>query len=427
MAFPIYQEVTILPGGTRSEKGGIMGKGDVGGMTGPLAPYAAGFREDLAGQGYVPGTASDHLRLMAQLSRWLVNQSLDVGDLTPAAVEQFLATRAGAGYVRRLSSAAVVRLLEHLRGLGVAPEQAPVVVDRPVEVLIERYKVYLFKERGLLAGSVRNYVIVARSFLSHRWDTNGGTLALEDLGTGDVTKFVLTECQRASVGSAKCMVTRLRCLLRFFFVEGLTQQELAPAVPSVASWRLASLPKAIDPSDVGLLLKSCDRQSAVGLRDYAIIVLLSRLGLRAGEVAALGLGDIDWRHGEVVIHGKARRQESLPLPVDVGEALVDWFKRGRPECAVPYAFTRVRAPFGGLSSGGVSAVVRQACGRAGLPLMGAHRLRHSAATQMLRAGGSLAEVGQVLRHRGRGTTSIYAKVDRDSLAALVQPWPGSAP
>jgi len=210
---------------------------------------------------------------------------------------------------------------------------------------------------------------------------------------------VLGECRRCSVGSAKCMVTRLRCLLRFFFVESLTRRALAPAVPSVASWRLASLPKAIDPSDVGLLLKSCDQPERCrpsGLRHH-------RVGVppwtARREVAALTLSDIDWRRGEVMIHGKAKREESLPLPVDVGEALVDWFKRGRPECAVPYVFTRVRAPFGGLSSGGVSAVVRHACGRAGLPVMGAHRLRHSAATQMLRAGGSLAEVGQVLRHR----------------------------
>jgi integrase/recombinase XerD len=403
-----------------------MGRREHVGVAGPLASYATGFREELADQGYAPGTVSDHLRLMAHVSRWLISQELDAGDLTPPVVELFLEARADAGYVRALSSRAVMPLLGHLRALGVvAPGQAPVVADGPIETLIERYKGYLLEERGLLAGSVRNYVIVARSFLSHRFQASGGSLALEALSTEDVTQFVLGECQRCSVGSAKCMVTRLRCLLRFLYVEGLTERALAPAVPSVASWRLASLPKAIDPSQVCLLLDSCDRRSPVGLRDYAIIVLASRLGLRAGEVAALTLSDIDWRHGEVMIHGKARREESLPLPVDVGEALVDWLRHGRPKCASPYVITRVHAPCGGLSSGGVSAVVRHACERAGLPAMGAHRLRHSAATQMLRAGGSLAEVGQVLRHRGPGTTSIYAKVDRASLSALIQPWPGS--
>src|SRR5258708_2888485 len=391
-----------------------MGKAEHVCMTGPLAPYAGSFREELLDQGYAPGTAGNHLRLMGHLSRWLVSQKLDVADLTPTVVEQFLEARADEGYARALGLGAVVPILDHLRGLGVAPKPAPVVPDGPIEVLIERYKGYLLAERGLLAGSGRNYAIVAPSLLSQRPQACGGTLAPGALSTEDVTQFVLGECQRCSLGSAKCMVTRLRCLLRFLFVEGLTQRALAPAVPSVASWRLASLPKAIDPSDVGLLLKSCDRQSAVGLRDYAIIVLASRLGLRAGDAVALSLSNIDWRRGELMIHGKAKRTQSLPLPVDVGEALVDWFKRGRPECAIPYVFTRVRAPFGGLSSGGVSAVVRQACGRAGLPVMGAHRLRHSAATQMLRAGGSLAEVGQVLRHRRRATTSISAKADQDS-------------
>ena len=157
-----------------------------------------------------------------------------------------------------------------------------------------------------------------------------------------------------------------------------------------------------------------------------IVALVGESGSGKSTIARLLALVYQPTRGEVMVHGKAKREESLPLPVDVGEALVDWFKRGRPECAIPYVFTRVRAPFGGLSSGGVSAVVRQACGRAGLPVMGAHRLRHSAATQMLRAGGSLEEVGQVLRHRGRDTTSIYAKVDRDSLSALIQRWPGGA-
>src|SRR5258708_19805335 len=322
-----------------------MGKAEHVCMTGPLAPYAGSFREELLDQGYAPGTAGNHLRLMGHLSRWLISHELDVADLTPTVVEQFLETRADGGYARALGLGAVVPILDHLRGLGVAPKPAPVVPDGPIEVLIKRYTGYLLAERGLLSGSVRNYVIVASSFLSHRFEATGGTLALEALSTEDVTRFVLGECQRCSVGAAKCVVTRLRCGLRFFFVEGLRQGALRPAVPSVASWGLAALPKAIDPSDVGLLLKSCDRQSAVGLRDYAIIVLASRLGLRAGEVAALTLSDIDWRHGEVMIRGKAKREESLPLPVDVGEALVDWLKRGRSECLVPYAFPRLHPPF----------------------------------------------------------------------------------
>ena len=195
-------------------------------------------------------------------------------------------------------------------------------------------------------------------------------------------------------------------------------------VLGVASWRLSTLPKALEPSEVDRLLTSCDQQTPVGRRDRAILTILVRLGLRAGEVAALRLCDIDWRCGEIVTHGKANRTERLPLPSDVGQALVSWLLEGRPAGNSPHVFTRVHAPHRGLTTNGVSDVVRAACVRAGLPPMHAHRLRHTAATQMLRAGADLAEIGQVLRHRSLLATAIYAKVDRASLSALARPWPG---
>jgi integrase len=221
------------------------------------------------------------------------------------------------------------------------------------------------------------------------------------------------------------MVTRLRALLRFLHVEGEIDHALADGVPSVAGWRLAGLVRALDSRSVARLLASCDRRTRVGRRDFTIIILLSRLGLRAGEVAALELVDIDWRAGEIMIRGKGSRQERLPLPADVGEALASWLERGRPRRGSVFVFTRLRAPYVALSSGAVSQLVRRASVRAGLPAVGAHRLRHTAATEMLRAGGSLTEVGQVLRHRGLDVTSIYAKVDRLALAQVVQPWPGA--
>jgi integrase/recombinase XerD len=179
------------------------------------------------------------------------------------------------------------------------------------------------------------------------------------------------------------------------------------------------------PAEVARLLASCDRRRTFGRRDYAVLSLLARLGLRAGEVASLELGDIDWRAGEIVVRGKGRRKERLPLPVDVGDALAAWLRRGRRRCGCPAVFTTVRAPHRLLSSGGVSAIVRAACARAGLPESNAHRLRHTAATEMLRAGAGLAEVGQVLRHTSMLTTAIYAKVDRDGLRTLALPWPGA--
>jgi integrase len=268
-------------------------------------------------------------------------------------------------------------------------------------------------------------VDVARLFLL--WLSADGDFELERVTAAEVTRFVLGESRRLRVASAKAMTTRLRSLLRFLYVQGLTANPLADAVPSVANWRLTSLPNALPPSQVAALLKSCDRRTRIGRRDFAVLIVLSRLGLRAGEVARLLLGDIDWRSGELLVRGKGGRIDRLPLPVDVGEAIVAWLCRGRPSCQSQSVFVRLRAPHRALTSGGVSAMVWHACERAGLDRAGAHRLRHSAATGMLAAGGSLDEIGQVLRHQRRDTTAIYAKVDRRSLVAVIRPWPGARP
>jgi len=347
------------------------------------------------------------------------------GDLTETLVERLMAARRASGCSRLRSSRAMRPLLGYLRGLGVVPPVVASVSSTGIEELVGGYSAYLLGRRGLAPSTVRNYVGVARVFLAWREATAGG-LCLEGLDAAAVSEFVLAEARRSCVGSAKCMVTRLRALLRFLHVEGEIGHALADAVPSVAGWRLASLVKALDSRSVARLLASCDRRTRVGRRDFAIITMLSRLGLRAGEIAALQLRDVDWRGGELLVRGKGSRQERLPLPADVGETLAGWLARGRPRHESVFVFTRVRAPYGGLSAGAVSQIVRRAAQRAGLPPVGAHRLRHTAATEMLRAGGSLTEVGQVLRHRGRDVTSIYAKVDRLALAAVVAPWPGSA-
>jgi integrase/recombinase XerD len=218
----------------------------------------------------------------------------------------------------------------------------------------------------------------------------------------------------------------LRSLLRYLYVAGDTRVPLEAAVPKVAGWRLTGLPITFGRAEVSRLLASCDRRTTFGRRDYAVLTLLSRLGLRAGEVAALSVDDFDWRAGELVVRGKGRGEERLPLPADVGEAVAGWLRRGRPRCEFATVFTRVRAPHRPLTGAAVSAIVRAACARSGLPELNAHRLRHSAATEMLRAGASLREVGQVLRHASVVTTAIYAKVDRDRLRSLALPWPGAA-
>jgi site-specific recombinase XerD len=286
-------------------------------------------------------------------------------------------------------------------------------------VLLAEFEAYLFDERGLARDSVRSYVGVARRFLVRTSD-------LDDVSAAGVLSFVQDECARRRIGSASATVTGARAWLRFLYRTGRTSTSLVPAVPSVANWSLAGLPRAVGSAELARLLRSCDRRRAVGRRDFAILILCSRLGLRAGEVARLELGDINWRQGELVVRGKGARRDRLPLPSDVGEAAVAWLARGRPRGIDTAAvFVRLRAPHGPLESTGVSAVVRRASIRAGIDPISAHRLRHTAATSMLQAGASLAEVGQVLRHERLLTTAVYAKVDLSALAAVAQPWPQS--
>jgi integrase/recombinase XerD len=393
-------------------------------VTGPLAPHAAGFRGELKRLGYTPNAASNQLQLLAHASRWLEGQGLGVDELTPPRVGEFLAQRRAEGYTLWLSARAMMPMLDYLRRIGVIATPAAAVPVTEAEELHEDYRAYLVQERGLAAGTIAGYLHVARLFFAAR--AVDDRLHLDRLGAAQVTEFVLAECASRSVGSAKYVVCGLRSLLRYLFVAGHIEVALDAAVPAAAGWRLATVPLTVGPVEVARLLASCDRRSAFGRRDYAVLVVLSRLGLRAGEVAALELKDLDWRAGELVVRGKGRRSERLPLPTDVGEALAGWLRRGRPRCECTAVFTRVRAPHRPLTSGGVSHIVRAACLRAGLPPVHAHRLRHSAATEMLRAGASLGEVGQVLRHASVLSTAIYAKVDRGRLRGLALPWPGAA-
>jgi integrase/recombinase XerD len=344
--------------------------------------------------------------------------------LSGPVIERYLSARRAAGYVEYRSMRALRPLLDYLTPLGVLPfaEAAPL---SPVEQLLACYRDYLIHERGLTAGTARGYVDCVRPFVTGR--VSGDVLDLAGITSADATGFVLAACPGRATGSAKLIVCALRSLLRWLHLSGQVPSSLAAGVPSVAGWRLSSLLKGLEPGQLRRLLASCDRRTRTGRRDYAILLLLSRLGLRAGEVARLGLDDIDWRRGEFAICGKGNRAERLPLPADVGAAIASYLRRGRPGTAEGRSvFVRVHAPHRALSTGGVTMVVFDAAQRAGLPKMHAHRLRHTAATAMLRAGSPLPEVGQVLRHRSALSTAIYAKVDRDALAVLARPWPVKA-
>jgi len=388
-------------------------------VCGPLEPYVAGFAEDLALQGYTRCSAEQHVCFIAHLDRWMLVRHLEVGDLGGAVVDRYLTERR-ARYVNYRSGKAMRPLLDYLAAQGVlAPEDDP---GGPVEALLECYRCYLVGERGLTAGTARCYLDAIRPFVASR--LRGDQLALAGLTASDVSGFVLATCPGRATGTAKLIVTSLRSVLSFLHVEGLIPIPLNAAVPSVAGRRLAGLPRGLEPAQVRRLLASCDRRRARGRRDYAIVVLLSRLGLRAGEVAALELEDIDWRAGQIVVHGKGHRDERLPLPDDVGAAIAGYLRRGRPFTAQPRnVFVRARAPHRALTTAGVSGVVYDAAQRGGLGTIHAHRLRHTAATTMLRSGTPLPEVGLVLRQRRALTTALYAKVDRDAVRVLARPWP----
>jgi len=386
-----------------------------------LASFAGGFESWLGSRAYSPSAAADRLYQFDQLSRWLEREGLGVGELTGGQAERFAAARRAAGLVTWVAPQSTMLPLGYLRELGAAPAPAPLLVQGPLEELLADYCRYLLVERRLSDHTVLDaYGPAARLFLAGREAADG--LGLQRLSAADVSSFLARECPKRSVSGARDLVCALRSLLRYLYLAGLIEAPLQWAVPSVADLRDRALPRGLEPAAVRKLLASCDRRRLVGRRDFAILLLLARLGLRAGEVAAVGLDDVDWRAGLLLVSGKGNRQDVLPLPVDVGEAIVSYLRR-RPRCECRALFLRVTAPREGLNRCTVAWVVRAACDRAGLSRVGAHRLRHTAATEMLRAGASLPEIGQVLRHREQKTTAIYAKVDRKALRALARPWP----
>ncbi len=390
-------------------------------VVGPLEPYIVGFAEDLLRQGYSRTSGEQHVCFIAHLDRWLISEGVGLDGLSEPVIERYLIERRAAGYVEYRSWKALRPVLDYLAPLGVLPVP-DAVAPSPVELVLAQYSAYLVGERGLTSSTACGYVYCVRPFVASR--VRGDVVDLAGISTVEVTGFVLAACPGRAVGSAKLIVCALRSFLRWLHLSGQVPGSLADAVPSVAGWKLSTLPKALEPDQLRRLLASCDRRTPSGRRDYAVVLLMSRLGLRAGEVACLCLDDIDWRRGQIVVVGKAGRAERLPLPADVGAAIAAYLRRGRPVTAQGRSvFVRVHAPRRALTAGGVTMVVSDSGQRAGLGKIHAHRLRHTAATAMLRAGSPLPEIGQVLRHRSPLTTAIYAKVDREALAVLARPWP----
>ena len=384
---------------------------------GRLGAYVEGYRARLLERGYSPLSVTRSLTALGHLGRWMDREDVDVDRLDGNVVRAFLAA-----YVKDhggLPTASVVPLLDYLRTEGVLAAEAAAPLTA-LDRLIGDYREWLLVERGLAPATVRGSEGLARRFLAERVS---GELGVEHLTGVDVTGFLLGECARVRLGAAACYANRLRSLLRFLGVRGLADPGLADCVPSVGRWREAGIPPVAPRPAVERLLGSCDRSSVVGARDFAILALLARLGLRAVEVSRLELDDLHWRAGEIEVDGKGHERDRLPLRSDVGDAVVGYLRlRGRSESR--RVFLTVHAPTRPIEPSGVRSVVRDACKRAGIERVAAHRLRHALASELLREGASLIDISQVLRHKDLESTAIYAKVDLARLRQAAQPWPG---
>jgi len=395
---------------------------------GPLAGYVRPFSIWVSEQGYATDSLLQRIRIAADFSRWLRVRGLQLANLHSRHCAQYLRYRARRRKMHRGDAIALSQFREFLSRQGViaAEKESPSRLS-PVERCTRDFEQYLREQRLLAQATIVNYVPFIDGFLRSCFGT--GAVNLSKLGARDVVRFVQRQAPRLHLKRAKLLTTALRSFLRYGCYRGEIPVALLAAVPCVANWSMPLIPRAIAPDQVRRVLRHIDRSTEVGRRDYAILLLLARLGLRAGEIVFLELADIDWKAGSLSVRGKRGKRTQLPLPKEVGDAIVAYLQHGRPRTQCRRVFLRAHAPVRGfLGPSAVSTIVRHALLRAGVeaPTAGAHQFRHGLASEMLRRGASLREIGELLGHRSPETTKIYAKVDLDSLRRLALPWPGGA-
>jgi integrase/recombinase XerD len=386
-------------------------------LAGPLEPYAAGFGKELARLGYTAAGIRRKFEVVAHLSRWLGERGMTAGGIETETISEFVADRRAAGYPSQLTGRSLTWMLDYLRGIGaVRPAAAG---PEPVTVagqLLGRFGVFLTAERGLASKTRSAHLDSAGRFLAACGMAGEAGPPVSTLTASDVTSFLAGMARIQAPGTTQNTAS----MLRTFLITG----PLATAVPGAYRRRRIRMPAPLTRAEAAALLDACDRTTAAGLHDYAIVLILKRLGLRAGEVAALTLQDVAWRPGILAVAGKGGRRDQLPLPVDAAEAIIAYLRDGRPAAALDRKlFVRSVAPHHGLTAYGVGHAVARAARHAGLGRVSAHQLRYFAATAMQAAGAPLAEIGQVLRHEDDLTTSVYAKVDVAALRPLAPPWP----
>jgi len=391
----------------------------------PLDNFIPDFTSLLLSQGFTPASLRSKTQIVHNFSLWIGKQQTKIRELAEGSIDSFFKQHPRPGYVRRGDFSTLCSLLKWLREIQEVKALLPEDDNSELHSIECNFSRHLEQERGLSQATLHNYLPVIRCFLTERFGSDG--VVLNEIDASDVTQFVLRHARTMGCRRAQLMTSALRGFFRFLYFRGDIAFDLTSSVPTVANWKMSELPKSLKPEEVECLLQNCDRCTAIGQRDYAVLILLARLGLRAGEVVTMKLDDINWEAGLITIRGKGARHDQLPIPQDVGEALATYLLHGRPPCDTRRVFIRARAPRRGFSSSvAIADIVRRALTRAGLDPMrkGAHLLRHSLATKMLQRGACLSEIGEILRHSTQNTTEIYTKVDLVALSALAQPWPG---
>ena len=392
---------------------------------GPLGVHIDLYAARLLKEGHCRQSAWRCLRVVSDFSHWLERKRIGLGEVDERTVERYQEFRLRNRCPFLSDKPALDRLLTVLRGIDAIRPKRPAVIS-PGDLIFGQFRRYLAQERGLASGTISRHELVVRRFVRERCEDE--SRRFRALSSADILGFIKHHAGDRSPRSAQIMCSTLRQFMRYLHYRGYIRTDLAASVPTIRRWRLASLPEYLLPSQVQKVLNACDRRSAIGRRDYAILLMLARLGLRANEIATLTLDDVDWRAGQLTVQAKGRQRAQLPLPHEVGSAVADYLQNGRPRSDSRRLFLRDLAPHAGFASScGISMIATAAVKRAGIQGVahkGSHLFRYSLATALLRAGASLTEIGQVLRHQDHDTTRIYAKVDIDSLRMLSLRWPG---
>lgn len=389
---------------------------------GPLGPYLTAYAHRLHDEGYATQSGELQLRMLGHFNRWLERQRMVAAAVTSSTLDRYVRSRRRTRKLRRGDPAALSRVLDMLRRDHAAPSAPPLTA---VQVVLQEFQHYLRHERSLAEATITNYTPIVATFLAA--SCPAGLPDFPRITAREIADFVRRQAERITTKRVTLVVSALRSFLRYLLQRELIATDLAACVPTIATWSLSTVPKFLPADQIQRILDACDRETAVGTRNYAILLLLARLGLRAGEVVALMLDDIDWNAGLITVRGKGKRVAQMPLPVDVGTAIMDYLCHARRTCASRRVFLRAKAPLTGFANSiAICSLVDRALARAGVEsaYRGTHLFRHSLATHMLSQGASLPEIGDVLRHRRPDTTAIYAKVDVVSLRSIALPWPG---